>query len=329
MSHEKRSPILLLLVNEGIMKGFVDYYRILGIDREATLEEIKQAYRSLALKYHPDKSQSEIGRIRFLEITKAYEVLKEEASRRKYNLSYDRHFSSVSQQDSYATLQRVRAKRSSRYSRSQYSQRMRYRGTATSSGEGQPFTFTQKREKKRYNSYSASYASQYLSDYENTLKAYRRVAFVMRIFIGMILIYGSYFLLDRALAHKSDPLEITKLQELRDRSGYITGIKVVTADGIFHCHAHYERQLLREKEVRIARTPWRGLISGVYVGEGNEEHKISLKREQFGFGFYSIWLLIAAGILCFIFRNDPERNFKLCSGTILLALVIYFTLFYF
>lgn len=316
------------LVNSGIMKGFIDYYKVLGIEREATLEEIKQAYRGLALKYHPDKSQSEIGRDRFLEITKAYEVLKEEKARRKYNLSYDRQFSSNNSQDYYANLQRVRSKRSSRYSRSQYTQRMRYRGSSTNNSEEQPFAYTKKREHKTYNSYSARYASQVISDYEHTLKAYRRLTFVMRIFIGLVMSYCVFLLMDKGLARKGEPQEIHKLLEVKDSRGYIRGIKVVTDKGTFYCENRYERRLLEEKEVRIARTPWRGLISGVYVGEGEEERKVLMRRNHFGFGFYTIWLVLAAGIVCFLFRRDPELNFKLCTGTMVLAVMIYFSVLY-
>ena len=52
-----------------------DYYGILGVDREATEQEIKKAYRKLARKYHPDVNQSEEAQERFAEISLAQEVL--------------------------------------------------------------------------------------------------------------------------------------------------------------------------------------------------------------------------------------------------------------
>ena len=52
-----------------------DYYRILGIHREASDEDIKRAYRKLALKFHPDKNRNSNAGERFKEIVKAYEVL--------------------------------------------------------------------------------------------------------------------------------------------------------------------------------------------------------------------------------------------------------------
>lgn len=52
-----------------------DYYKILGISRNASDDEIKKAYHKMALKYHPDKNSEPGAEEKFKEVAEAYEVL--------------------------------------------------------------------------------------------------------------------------------------------------------------------------------------------------------------------------------------------------------------
>ena len=52
-----------------------DYYQILGVDKNATDDDIKKAYRRMALKYHPDKNKTPGAEERFKEVAEAYEIL--------------------------------------------------------------------------------------------------------------------------------------------------------------------------------------------------------------------------------------------------------------
>jgi molecular chaperone DnaJ len=63
-----------------------DYYEILGIDRNATKEEIKSTYRKLALKYHPDRNKSPDAEEKFKEISEAYAILSDDEKRRTYDM---------------------------------------------------------------------------------------------------------------------------------------------------------------------------------------------------------------------------------------------------
>mmetsp|Transcript_11742 Transcript_11742/g.22494 ORF Transcript_11742/g.22494 Transcript_11742/m.22494 type:complete len:370 (-) Transcript_11742:123-1232(-) len=62
-----------------------DFYKILGLSRDATTKEIKKAYRQLSLQYHPDKNKEEGAAEKFAEIARAYEVLADEEKRDIYN----------------------------------------------------------------------------------------------------------------------------------------------------------------------------------------------------------------------------------------------------
>src|SRR3990167_1467355 len=60
-----------------------DYYKILGVDRKASQDEIKKAFRKLAHKYHPDKSGGDEAK--FKEVSEAYAILTDEKKRREYD----------------------------------------------------------------------------------------------------------------------------------------------------------------------------------------------------------------------------------------------------
>src|SRR2546426_9316395 len=63
-----------------------DYYEVLGVGRSATSEELKRAYRKLALQYHPDRNDGDPqAEARFKEVNEAYEVLSDQSKRQRYD----------------------------------------------------------------------------------------------------------------------------------------------------------------------------------------------------------------------------------------------------
>jgi len=62
-----------------------DYYETLGIAKSASADEIKKAYRKLALQYHPDRNKTHEAEEKFKEVTKAYEILSDPQKRQTYD----------------------------------------------------------------------------------------------------------------------------------------------------------------------------------------------------------------------------------------------------
>ena len=63
-----------------------DYYEVLGVDRGAEADDIKRAYRKLAMQWHPDRNRDDkSAETRFKEISEAYDVLKDDQKRAAYD----------------------------------------------------------------------------------------------------------------------------------------------------------------------------------------------------------------------------------------------------
>ena len=60
---------------------FIDYYKVLNISENATLKEIKKAFRVLAKEFHPDKNKSSDASLKFREVFEAYEILKDKSTK--------------------------------------------------------------------------------------------------------------------------------------------------------------------------------------------------------------------------------------------------------
>lgn len=85
-----------------------DYYQVLGVDRNATLQKIKEAYRKLAFQYHPDRNRGNPSAVeKMKEINEAYAVLSDPRKKKDYDMfheqygpyGYDRFKQSYSEQD--------------------------------------------------------------------------------------------------------------------------------------------------------------------------------------------------------------------------------------
>lgn len=71
---------------------FKDYYKILGIQRQASAQEIKSAYRIMSMKWHPDKNPNVDVTSVMQDINEAYAILKNQEKRKRYDMEYDIFF---------------------------------------------------------------------------------------------------------------------------------------------------------------------------------------------------------------------------------------------
>ena len=63
-----------------------DYYEVLGVSRNASTEELKKAYRKVAMKYHPDRNQGDKqAENKFKEASEAFEILGDQEKRSRYD----------------------------------------------------------------------------------------------------------------------------------------------------------------------------------------------------------------------------------------------------
>lgn len=76
---------IVFLLSSLLFVQAADFYKLLGISRDATLKEIKKAYRQKSLEFHPDKNKEEGAAEKFGEIARAYEVLSDEEKKEIYD----------------------------------------------------------------------------------------------------------------------------------------------------------------------------------------------------------------------------------------------------
>ena len=80
-----------------------DYYKLLGIENNADLQTIKKAFRALVIKLHPDKNPLPEAAKQFIEVTEAYEVLKDPENRKEYDMFCYHNFVKKEKHYAYST----------------------------------------------------------------------------------------------------------------------------------------------------------------------------------------------------------------------------------
>tara|TARA_R110002049_G_scaffold283373_2_gene463414 strand:- start:1226 stop:2086 length:861 start_codon:yes stop_codon:yes gene_type:complete len=94
-----------------------DYYKILDVSFGASTEEIKKAYRKMAIKYHPDKNSHPDAEYNFIRATEAYEVLKDSTKRKQFDEFYSRNNNESHNRDNHFNSYENKEKEWSSYGR--------------------------------------------------------------------------------------------------------------------------------------------------------------------------------------------------------------------
>lgn len=95
--------IVLVLILQILSALDFDPYRVLGVSRTASQADIKKAYKKLAREWHPDKNKDPGAEDKFIQISKAYEILSNEEKRSNYD-----HYGDAGENQGYQKQQQQR-----------------------------------------------------------------------------------------------------------------------------------------------------------------------------------------------------------------------------
>ncbi|RMG55366.1 MAG: hypothetical protein D6722_27940 [Bacteroidetes bacterium] len=311
---------------------FIDHYQTLGLKRDASEAEIKAAFRELAMQYHPDHNTDPAAHQQFIQIREAYQVLSHPLQKRKYDYQHDRHHgrapSGSHPSGGQSALELTRRKRASRYNRSHYSQRVRYRGTATSADTHEASSRTRERERSGSYRYSEAYARSVIAEHENTLLGYRYYARAVRVLSGLLILFCLGMLLDAALVGPTGTQTVQAHRDLPKAYGRPLLTEVQTAYRRFLVHRRDAHLVGPGRPIRILRAPFSGLATGVQVQEGNRRIRIRTYGGLYDSGMNYLWVVVVLGLITLYFRQNPEYSAYLGTASLIVSMIILALFFY-
>ncbi|MEZ4774149.1 MAG: DnaJ domain-containing protein [Bacteroidia bacterium] len=302
---------------------FKDYYQILGISRTAKESEIKEAYRKLAMKYHPDSNSDEAAHQLFVDINEAYHILSDPDERRKYNHRYISKVTPPKPQHA-SSFEMTRAKRATRYARGRYSPRVRYRGAAYS---GPKFNdINQEGEKTTTISqefFSDDYRRTVISRKQGDLLGYTMYSRWVRVVASVLFVFCAGLIADFFLAESTPPETVKSKYEVDWSFSEPGVIRILTNRSRFGVLRENAEHLPVGSKVQVIKTPM-GRIPVKAIIQSSEGYR---QFSTYG-GRYddmNVLLLFSLGILCIatlVFRKNPEFNAYLGTATLALATVL-------
>ena len=274
-----------------------NYHAILGVSLTATKEEIKRAYRTLALKYHPDRNKAEGAEAKFIEINQAYEALYEGKIENPQPMSpppvnkYERVYEAPTDPTEYEEwLKEVKR---------------RARKNSTNKN-GQPRKNKRNRDQEQYQSFAKTYMNP------------------LMVVIGIMSIV---YLLDNYLPNRFSREGVVNIySELRYSKGKPSGedFYIQTTIGAIEVYVRDYNQIetIDHPELKVCRTKIMGKpIAYMIVGESDTiVHEAVMSYLSL---FSSIhWVMLLVCLANYFIRINLQLNYFLC------AILIFFGLYY-
>lgn len=300
-----------------------NYYHILGLDRQATSEEIKQAYRNLAMKYHPDRNPEKDTHLLFLEVSEAYHTL----SNKHQKIVYDSKLKSflgetMLNTPTYQRYEQVRQKRSSRYRRTRYSRRVTYKGNysrVAASGKeshshpaGEAPPPPPEHVRAQYHAkLSRENARKGLTAFLKVLKAVAAAAFL----------FCAFMLIDLHSSREVPSETILAIKALPWTFSDPGMIKVSTEHHQFKIFRSYQKRLRVDYPIRFMATPFLDQVTHVFIPEEENTYKIRTGEGLKGMSYIlTVILLVFAPI--FIWKKMHYEAATFLGTSLILVLVI-------
>jgi len=306
---------------------FTDYYELLGISREAETEEIRQAYRKLAFDLHPDRNpDNPAAQERFLELVKAYNILIDPNKRASYNLRYDKlHGLRPNTPSTHgSSLEMARRKRASRYNRSGYSQRMRYRG-ATSRQTQEPRPQRERRTQSAHTSsyaFSEAHAERIIEEERSANLGYRSYSLMVRVIAGLVLLFCLGMILDKQLASPTAPEVVKSQREVPWSFSMPHVVRYYSTLSTFAIKDRYENLLKPGMQVELVKSPIGKIPVEVRFKLGRYTQRCEVYGALYSGVFSLVWILVAFCLATMFFRRNPEFSAYFGTFTLILCFVI-------
>ena len=297
---------------------FKDYYKVLGVEKMATDEEIKEAYRKLAVELHPDNNPERDTHQLFVDINEAYQVLSDPDERRKYTNLHTAKMAPP-KKNNVTSYEITRQKRRTRYARGRYSPRVRYRGSAYTG----PSYEEQQKNKVAHDMFSDEFKRKIVEQHKGKVLGYTWFSRVMQVItVGLILFCGA-LLTDYYMA-KAGPNETIISHQKVDWSFSEPGVtRIKTESSKFGLLRGIAKTLPVGFQVRVKKTPFGKIPVKVIVSESSRYYSYATYGGLYdGIHVGLIFVLLGMSIATMFTRRNIELNSYIGTITIIVAVMI-------